>query len=57
MKFPDISGKVVKRLVNETREAGFNSSILDLKEITKGIYFLKISIKGEKISQKLISIQ
>ncbi len=52
----DITGKIIKTFVNENYEAGPHSSILDLKGIQSGVYFVKTSLNGEKISQKLISV-
>lgn len=53
----EISGKLVKEVMNEKQEAGPHTQIVDLGGITKGIYFVKISAGNEKISQKLITIQ
>jgi hypothetical protein len=53
----DISGKVIKMFVNENFEPGPHSNILDLKGIAKGVYFVKTSVNGERVSQKLISVQ
>jgi len=57
IELTDISGKLIKTIVNEKLQAGPHSNIIDLKGITKGIYFIKTSAVGEKISQKLISVQ
>ena len=52
----DVGGKIVKTFVNENYETGPHQNILDLKGISKGMYFVKTSANGEKVSQKLISI-
>jgi len=57
IELTDISGKAIKTIVNEKLQAGPHSNIIDLKGISKGIYFIKTSSAGEKISQKLISVQ
>ena len=57
IELTDISGKIIKTFVNEIPEPGPHSSILDLKGIAKGIYFVKATSNGERFSQKLISVQ
>ncbi len=53
----EISGKIIKSFSYENQESGLHANILDLNGISKGIYFVKTSANGQKISQKLISVQ
>lgn len=53
----EVNGKLVKNLVNEDEAAGPHSHFLDLKNIAKGVYFLKISSGNETLSQKLFVLQ
>lgn len=53
----DLHGKLIKELVNEKREAGQHSQVLDLQGVPSGIYFLKLSGNNVKLSQKLITVQ
>jgi hypothetical protein len=51
-----IDGKVVREFVNETQAAGSHAHFLDLQNITSGIYFVRTSIRNQKVSQQLIAI-
>jgi hypothetical protein len=53
----DIKGREIRTLVNERQHAGPHSNIIDLKGIEGGVYFLKTTADGIKISQKLITLQ
>lgn len=53
----DITGKMIRTLVEQGQEPGPHSNLVDLKGIERGVYFIKISANGEKISQRLISVQ
>jgi len=53
----DITGKLIKNFQNGNQDAGPHSNILDLKGIEKGVYFIKVSSEGNKLTQKLISVQ
>jgi hypothetical protein len=50
----DLNGKVVKPLLNENQTTGAHSHILNLTDVPKGVYFVKLSANQEKLSQKLI---
>jgi hypothetical protein len=52
----DIKGTVVKQLLASERERGDHSEILYLDDVAAGVYFIRISADGEKVSQKLISV-
>jgi hypothetical protein len=52
----DITGKLIKTLLHSTQYPGPHKHIFDLKGITPGIYFLKISAEKNTLSQKLITI-
>jgi hypothetical protein len=53
----DLSGKLVKNVINEKQDAGSHTNILDLKGIAKGVYFVKIASEGNIIASKMICIQ
>jgi hypothetical protein len=53
----DMKGALVKQLFKEEEVEGNYSQILDLSDITPGVYFVKISANKEKVSQKIITIQ
>ena len=53
----DITGKLVKSFFSGIQEAGPHTNIFDLKGINKGVYFMKVSSEGNKLTQKLISVQ
>lgn len=50
----DLNGKVVKPLLNENQTTGAYSHILNLTDLPKGVYFVKLSANQQKLSQKLI---
>ncbi len=52
----DISGKLIKQLLNETEHGGNHSHILNLNTVPSGVYFVKTSIDGITVSQKLITV-
>ena len=52
----EISGKIIKEFVNEVQIAGPHNQLLDLTMVAPGIYFIKATANGQKITQKLISI-
>jgi hypothetical protein len=52
----DIKGQQVTKLFNVQQEPGHQSRILDLSDVPSGIYFIKLSMNDQKISQKLITI-
>lgn len=53
----DISGKKIKTLFENAQEPGPHSTLVDLKGVEKGIYFVLLSSDGKRVSQKLISVQ
>jgi hypothetical protein len=52
----DLNGKSIKTFIDNVQVPGAHNNIIDLKGISKGVYFIKTSSDGEKVSQKLISI-
>jgi hypothetical protein len=53
----ELSGKLVKKMVNEKQNAGSHTNIVDLKGIAKGVYFVKITSDGNLIASKMICVQ
>ena len=52
----DIGGKKVKDLASGIQYAGEHSEALNLQDVPKGVYFVKILANEQKISQKLITV-
>ena len=52
-----MNGKVIKEFINETQSPGSHAHLLDLQNVTSGVYFVKTSINDQKVSQKLIAVQ
>jgi hypothetical protein len=52
----DISGRLVKLLSESIETAGMHSQIIDVNTVASGVYFIKITSGGEKLSQKLITV-
>jgi hypothetical protein len=58
LKIHDITGRVVKTLVNEKREQGKDSIAFNAEKQSAGIYFVKLTINGSQIdSKKLILVK
>ena len=52
----NINGSLVKLLHDQLENSGTYSQILNLKDISSGVYFIKISVDHNMASQKLIVI-
>lgn len=52
----NLNGSVVKEFTDKVQDSGPHSQILDLQGIASGVYFIKVTIEGQKPTQKLISI-
>jgi YVTN family beta-propeller protein len=53
----DISGRLVKILVNEQKEQGNYSINLNTKTLSAGIYFLSLATKKQRIIERLVVIK
>ncbi|MDI6839473.1 MAG: T9SS type A sorting domain-containing protein, partial [bacterium] len=53
----NISGQLIRVLVNETKEAGYYSISWNSKGISAGIYFLKLEAGGKVINEKLVLVK
>lgn len=53
----DIKGARIKLLYSQQESPGMHSTLLDLRGIDPGVYFIKTSFDQQKASQKLITIQ
>ncbi|MES2678421.1 MAG: choice-of-anchor V domain-containing protein [Bacteroidota bacterium] len=51
-----LNGKVVREFINETQVSGEHSHFLDLNNIAPGMYFVKMSVADQKVSQKIIAV-
>lgn len=57
LKVYDMSGKEVRTLVNEIKEAGYYSVIFDGSDLSSGIYFYKMQINGKENSRKMLLLK
>ncbi|MBK8982869.1 MAG: T9SS type A sorting domain-containing protein [Ignavibacteria bacterium] len=53
----DISGKEVRTLVNEFRQAGFHSAEFNASELTSGIYIYKLESPGFTAMRRMILVK
>ncbi|MDI6839981.1 MAG: T9SS type A sorting domain-containing protein [bacterium] len=53
----DISGRLVKTLVDEVKEVGYHSTVLDAKLMREGIYFCKLEYGGRVLTQKMVLLR
>ncbi|MFA5031386.1 MAG: T9SS type A sorting domain-containing protein [bacterium] len=54
LKLYDISGSCVKTLINEEKTAGTYNITLNAKELKTGVYFVRLTVGGNKETKKLI---
>lgn len=57
VKVFDVTGKLVKTLVNETMEAGSNSILFDASSLASGVYFYNIVSGGFTDTKKMILVK
>jgi hypothetical protein len=53
----DISGKLVKTLVNESKKSGIYNVPLNTKMLLAGVYFLFLQIQDKRIVERLVVIK
>lgn len=53
----DLSGNLIKEIINENQSSAFQSKIINLQGIVSGVYFIKTTANDQKVSQKLFSVQ
>ena len=53
----DLQGVSVREMFSEKQSPGAYSRILDFTDIGAGVYFLRTSENGKKVSQKLVTVQ
>lgn len=57
LKVYDMSGKEVRTLVNDIKEAGYYSVRFEGSDLSSGIYFYKLQYAGKEISKKMLLIK
>ena len=53
----DISGKEVRTLVNEIKEAGYYSVKFNGSDLSSGIYFYKLQYAGKEVTKKMLLLK
>ncbi len=53
----DISGRIVKTLVNETKEPGIYKINLNTKNLSSGIYFLFLQTEEKRIIERFVNVK
>lgn len=53
----DLNGKELKHLIEGEQEQGPHSKLLNLDELSEGVYFIKLIGENQLLSQKLIILQ
>lgn len=56
VQLTDLSGKIVKEIYTETQNAGYQSKMIDLTNVSSGVYFIITNADNQKVSQKLITV-
>jgi hypothetical protein len=56
VQLTDLTGKIVKEIYTETQNAGYQSKIIDLNDVSSGVYFIITNADNQKVSQKLITV-
>ncbi|MBI4722837.1 MAG: T9SS type A sorting domain-containing protein [Candidatus Stahlbacteria bacterium] len=49
----DITGRLIKPFVDEDKEAGYYTVNWDTKDVSSGVYFIKLETVGYKVTKKL----
>lgn len=57
LKVYDISGRIIKTLVDEEKEAGSHSVSLDTKDLATGVYFVKLKAGENKVTKKIVMMK
>ncbi len=57
LKVYDMSGKEVRTLVNDIKEAGYYTVRFEGSNLSSGIYFYKLQYAGNEISKKMLLIK
>jgi len=57
LKVYDLSGKEVRTLVNELKEAGYYTVKFDGSSLSSGIYFYKMQFDGKETSKKMLLLK
>jgi hypothetical protein len=52
----DMNGNSVKELYSRKQSPGRHSQILNFQDVTAGVYFIRLSVDQQKVSQKLITV-
>ena len=53
----DVTGRLVRVLINENQKSGSYQRTLDLSELAQGIYFVRLSVDNQTTVQKLILLR
>ena len=56
VQLTDLTGKIVKEIYTETQNTGYQSKIIDLNDVSSGVYFIITNADNQKVSQKLITV-
>jgi hypothetical protein len=57
IKIYDALGNLVQQILENERSAGNHSDVIETTAITSGIYFIEVSIAGNRTSNKLVLIK
>ncbi|MDI6840593.1 MAG: T9SS type A sorting domain-containing protein, partial [bacterium] len=57
LRIYDISGRLVKTLADETKEAGCYTTAWNTKGISNGVYFCKLEYNSRVLTSKLILVK
>lgn len=57
MDLIDLQGKTLRQLYQAQDDPGMHSQMLSLQGIAPGVYFIRTSANGQKVSQKMITVQ
>lgn len=53
----DVTGRLVKNIVNENQDAGFYHESFDITDLSQGVYFVKLNTGDESIIEKVIFLR
>ncbi len=53
----DVTGRLVKNIVNENQDAGFYHESFDITDLSQGVYFVKLNTGDKSIIEKVIFLR
>ncbi len=53
----DVTGRLVKNMVDESKNPGNHNNVFDITNLPQGVYFIRLSIESHSITKKVVFIK